>query len=177
MGLNRRLPRITRRDGLPDDRFDYSISRTRRQTARQNRSREPPVEKICDHTRLRRIVSGLQERVKAAPLQTPGFDPFGSYSRTPSSFHSTSDARYEALSRDRKGRSAPSSEWPFSRYRTCVAVTTRVDRAMQFGRPASGAGRNRRLPLVECWQTHQSLGIPRASQREIDRRTEARPAD
>jgi hypothetical protein len=27
MGLNRRLPRITQRDVLPRDRFDYSISR------------------------------------------------------------------------------------------------------------------------------------------------------
>jgi hypothetical protein len=45
MGLNRRLPRITQRDVLPNDRFDYSISRTRRQTALQNRSREPLVKK------------------------------------------------------------------------------------------------------------------------------------
>ena len=29
MGLNRRLPQITQRDVLPNDRFDYSISRAK----------------------------------------------------------------------------------------------------------------------------------------------------
>ena len=32
IGLNRRLPRITQRNVSPSGRFDYSISRTRRQT-------------------------------------------------------------------------------------------------------------------------------------------------